>query len=182
MAELQCGESWEDISLEFHWLTINSVQSSVFLWTFEPRQSVFPCHIWLWVLVHLSKADHRIWKYVNLRVRETDDLFIANQRQILPWRVFPVNCFHSIDLIWLFWYQFLWYVEQLFHCEIFCIFDRMSIVWVIRHHEYRCSQCWRHKHSPYYRMFVTVFCCIFWRLFLPLSHLISHPAQEWSGS
>ena len=24
-AELQCGESWEDVPLEFHWLTINSV-------------------------------------------------------------------------------------------------------------------------------------------------------------
>ena len=56
VAELQCGESWEDIPLEFHWLTINSVQSSAFWWTFEPRQCVFPCNIWLWVLVHLSKA------------------------------------------------------------------------------------------------------------------------------
>ena len=30
VAELQCGESWENIPLEFHWLTINSVQSSAF--------------------------------------------------------------------------------------------------------------------------------------------------------
>ena len=30
VAELQCGESWEDIPLEFRWLTINGVQSSVF--------------------------------------------------------------------------------------------------------------------------------------------------------
>ena len=48
-------------------------------------------------------------------------------------------------------------------------------------HEYRCLQCRRHEHSPYHRMFVAVFCRIFWRLVLPLSHLIIHPAQEWSG-
>ena len=29
---------------------------------------------------------------------------------------------------WLFGYQFLRYVEHLFHCEIFCIFDGMEIV------------------------------------------------------
>ena len=52
----KCGESWEDVPLEFHWLTINSVQSSVFWWTFEPLQSVFPNSIWFWVLVHLSKT------------------------------------------------------------------------------------------------------------------------------
>ena len=30
-------------------------------------------------------------------------------------------------------------------------------------------------------MFVAVFRCIFWRLVLPLSHLIIHPVQHWSG-
>ena len=30
VVELQCCESLEDIPLEFHWLTINCVQSSVF--------------------------------------------------------------------------------------------------------------------------------------------------------
>ena len=57
----------------------------------------------------------------------------------------------------------------------------MHIVWVILHHEYRCLQCRRHKHSPYHRMVVAVFCRIFWGLVLPLSHLIIHPVQEWSG-
>ena len=52
-----------------------------------------------------------------------------------------------MDLIWLSDYQLFRYVEHLFHREIFCIFDGMHIVWVILHHEYRCSQCWRHKHS-----------------------------------
>ena len=101
---------------------------------------------------------------------------------MFPWRTFPVNCIDSIDLVWLFGYQFLRYVEHLFHCELFsCIFDGMQIVWVILPHEYRCMQCRRHKHSPYHRMFVAVFCCIFWGLVLPLSHLIIHPVQEWSG-
>ena len=66
--------------------------------------------------------------------------------------MFPVNCIHSIDLVWLFGYQFLRYVEHLFHCEIFCIFDGMATVWVILPHEYRCLECSRHKHSAYHRM------------------------------
>ena len=140
------------IPLEFHWLTDKSVQSSVFWWTFEPRQSVFPCNIWLRVLVHLTKTQNRIWEYVDLCVQETDDLFITCSRQILSWGVFPVNWTHSIDLVWLFGYLFLRYVEHLFHCEIFCIFDGMPIVWEILHHQYRCLQCRRHKHSLYHRM------------------------------
>ena len=179
---MQRGESWENIPLEFNWLTINSIQGSVFWWTFEPRQSVFPCYIWLRVLVYLSKTQYRIWKYEDLCALKIDDVFITNQRQILPWRVFPVVCFHSIDLIWLFGYQFLRYVEHLFHCEIFCIFDGMPIVWVILHHEYRWLQCWRHEHSPYHRMFFAIFCCIYRGLVLPFSHLFIHPVQEWSGS
>ena len=35
--------------------------------------------------------------------------------------------------------------------------------------------------SPYHRVFVAVFRCIFWGLVLPLSHLTNHPVQEWSG-
>ena len=58
----QCCASRENCPLELHRLTIKCVQSSVFWWTFEPRQSVFPCIIWLRVLVHLSKAKHRIWE------------------------------------------------------------------------------------------------------------------------
>ena len=57
----------------------------------------------------------------------------------------------------------------------------MQIVWVILPHEYRCLQCGRHKHSTSHRVFVAVFRCIFWGLVLPLSHLIVHPVQEWSG-
>ena len=26
VAELPCGESWEDVPLEFHWLTVNCVK------------------------------------------------------------------------------------------------------------------------------------------------------------
>ena len=53
----------------------------------------------------------------------------------------------SMDLVWLFCYQFLRYVQLLFHCEIICIFDGMQIAWVILAHEYRCLQCRRHIHS-----------------------------------
>ena len=69
-----------DVPLEFHWLTINSVQSYVFLWAFGPRQSVFTCHVWLRVLVQLSKTKYRIWESVVLCVLKTDDFFITNQR------------------------------------------------------------------------------------------------------
>ena len=46
--------------------------------------------------------------------------------------------------------------------------------------EYRCLQCWRHKHSPYWRIFVAVLRRIFWWLVKHLSHSIIHPVQEWS--
>ena len=61
---------------------------------------------------------------------------------MLPWRVFPINCLHSIDLIWFFGHQFVRYVEHLFHWEIFWILDGMQIVWVILPREYV---------SPFYR-------------------------------
>ena len=98
-------------------------------WTLEPLQSFSPCDVWSRVLVHLSKTQYRIWKYVNLCALKIDDFLITNQRQILQWRISPINCFHSIDLI-LFGYQFLRYVEHLFHCEIFCVLDGMPIVWI----------------------------------------------------
>ena len=52
----------------------------------------------------------------NLKTRrplfaEDEDLFITIQRQVLPWRIFPVNCFHSIDLV-LFRHQIRRYVEH----------------------------------------------------------------------
>ena len=47
VAELRCGESCENIPLEFHWLTVKCVQSSVLWWTFEPRQLDLPDSIWL---------------------------------------------------------------------------------------------------------------------------------------
>ena len=134
-----------NIPLEFHWLTsilFKTLYSGELF--FEPCRSVIQCHICLRVLVHLSKAQYRVWEYVDFRALETDDLFITSQRQILPWRVFRMNSFHSIGLIWLFGYQFFRYVKHLFRCEIFCISHGLPIVWVILHHEYRCLQCWRH--------------------------------------
>ena len=55
-AKLQCSESWENIPLEFHRFSVNSVQSSVLLWIFEPTQLLLPNIIWCWVLIHLSKT------------------------------------------------------------------------------------------------------------------------------
>ena len=48
LQELQCSESWGHIPLEFNWLTINFVQSSVLWWTLEttstcPSQTIFNC-------------------------------------------------------------------------------------------------------------------------------------------
>ena len=63
-----------------------------------------------------------------------------------------------------------------------CIFDGMQIVWVILSHEYRCFQCWRHKHSPNHRTFVDVLHCSFWRTVQHLSQSIIYSVQEWSWS
>ena len=56
VAELQCGESCENIPLECLWLTIIGFQTSILWWTLEPRQLVFPNSIWKRILVQLSKA------------------------------------------------------------------------------------------------------------------------------
>ena len=50
--------------------------------------------------------------------------------------------------------------------------------WVILLHEYRCSQCWRHEHSPDHRMFFAVFCSIHRRSFLSFPHLIIHLSKN----
>ena len=164
VAELQFGGSWEDVPLEFHRLSINSVQSSVFRRTFEPRQSVFPCNVWLKVLVHLSKTQYRIWEYED---HYSKWLMTSSSPIKIKDKYFHgvrINCFYSKDLIWLFGYQFLRYVEHPFHCEIFCLFDGMPILWRILLHEYK--------------MFVALLSCIFCGLCLPFSHMIIHPVQE----
>ena len=62
VAELQCGESWENIPLEFNWLTINCVQSSALWWTLEPRQLVFPkvfdCGFWFIFQRHDTESEN----------------------------------------------------------------------------------------------------------------------------
>ena len=74
LTELQRIESWENIPLEFHWLTINCIQSAVLWWTLEPTQLFFPNSIWFWVLVHLSKTLCRIRAYVDFCALKTADL------------------------------------------------------------------------------------------------------------
>ena len=82
----------------------------------------------------------------------------------------------------LFRHQSCRCVEILFQCEIFCIRVGMTLVQVILSHEYGWFQCCRHEHSPFHRMFFSVFCNIHRRSFLSFSHSIIHPVSEWSGS
>ena len=100
------------------------VQSSVNvtnLW--KPIQLSFPSNIWCWVLMHLSMAWHKIWEYINLSVRETDDFFIIDQRYLFPWRIFPAIWSHSKNLTSLFDYQLFRHVKHLFESEIVpCVF------------------------------------------------------------
>ena len=99
LTELHRIESWENIPLEFHWLAVNSVQVSVFLRCFEPLQSLFPYNVWLGVLVYLTQ------KIQNMEIRRPscaeDWWLVHHQRQILPWKIFWINCFHSTDLMLL---------------------------------------------------------------------------------
>ena len=66
-------------------------------------------------------------------------------------------------------------VFLMFECEICCVHDGLTIVWVILSHEYRWFQCWRDAHSPYHRMFFAIFCNIHWRSFLPFFALDHSP-------
>ena len=99
-------------STRIHWLAVisNSVQVSVFLRCFWTTPAPFD-----WELSCILPR-HNTWseKDVDFCALKADDLFITNLRQILPWRIFPINCFHSIDLI-LFGHHFRRYVEHLFH-------------------------------------------------------------------
>ena len=124
-----------------------------YLWT---NSIFFPNSIWCWVLIHLSKTQHRIWKYVNLCKRETDDFFTTDHRQLFPWRIFPADLRHSKNLIWLYHYQLFRYVEHLLLSEIFT--------------------------CPNHRTFVDVLHCIFWRMVRYLLQSIIHHVQEWSWS
>ena len=142
---------------------------------------LFPCIVWMGVLVYLSKTQYRIWEYVELCALKTDDLLVTNQRQILPWKIFPINCVHSIDLI-LFRHQFRRYFEHLLKGKIYSILQGVTSVLVILSHEFSWIQCYRHEHSPYHRMFFVVFWNIHRRSFLSFSHMIIHLIQEWSGS
>ena len=91
----------------FHSKSIGSPSIlSKFLYSWDvlkPSQSIFPCSVWLGVLVY------RIRKDVDLRALKIDNSFVTNQWQVLPWMILPTSCFHSIDLI-LFRHQFCRYV------------------------------------------------------------------------
>ena len=77
--ELQRGESWENIPLEFCRLTIGSVIVSVALISCDPSYPVFPSFVGLRILMDPSKTPHRIRKDVDFRALEIDDAFVTNQ-------------------------------------------------------------------------------------------------------
>ena len=115
------------------------------------------------------QAQYRLTKKKKRRLLCAEDWWCTtNQRQILSWSAFTINCLHSIDLI-LFGHQFRKNVEHLFHCEIFCILDGMPNVQVILPHEDSRFQCYRREHSPNHRMFFSVFHNIHRRSFLVCS-------------
>ena len=81
--------------------------------------------------------------------------------------ILPTNRFQSSYLI-LFRHQFRRYVEHLFECETLRVHNGLTIVHVIRSHEYCWFHCYSHKHSPNHRMFASIFCnmwnsCVFFR-------------------
>ena len=84
VAELQSGESWEDIPLEFNWLTINSVQSSVLWWTFEPRQSCLPMSYMIEGSRSIFPRCNTESEYEDFSALRTDDMLITEDK-----------CFHE---------------------------------------------------------------------------------------
>ena len=115
------------------------------LYACELTNTFFPYKIWSSVLVHLSKTQNKVWEYVDLCKKQTDNFFIIT-KIMFPWRIIPVDGIHSTDLLWMSDNHFFRYVEHLFHREIVpCRFDEMPIFWAIVPHGNRCSQCWRPK-------------------------------------
>ena len=64
VAELQSIESWEDVPLEFHWLSTDSITISVDLRSCDPSCPVLP-RFGLRMLMDPSKTQHRIRKDVD---------------------------------------------------------------------------------------------------------------------
>ena len=141
--KLQCSESWENIPLEFHRLTINCVQGSVLWWIFEPSQLSLPNSIWCWVLTHLSRHNtesENTWTFACERLMTSSSLTRD-------------NCFHG-ELSQLIWdtpkissdcsnincsdisnicFKVIFSPVFLMGCK--------QIVWVILSHGYRCFRC-----------------------------------------
>ena len=63
------------------------------------HSSLCPYDDWMEVLLYLTKTQYKIWESIGLCSLKTDDLFITNRRQIFLWIIFPINRFHSINLI-----------------------------------------------------------------------------------
>ena len=175
MAELQCGESWEIVPLEVplapHQFCPKPLYSCEL---FDPRQSVSPCIFWWGFSFIFPRNNTETEEYVDLLcARDWWLLHHQPKDKLFHEESSPANCIYSIALDCVVGYQFFPVMSNIcFHCEIFCIFDGMQIVWVILHRESRWLQCRKHKHSPYHRMFIAVFRCIFWGFVQHLSHSI----------
>ena len=64
-AELQRGEPWENIPLEFSRLSIDSVKVSVAFVGDDASYHVLPSLVGLRMLMNPSKTHHRIWEDVD---------------------------------------------------------------------------------------------------------------------
>ena len=143
----------KNIPLEFHWLAVNSVQVSVFLRCVEPLHSLFPCSVWLGVsrvsyqdtTQNLKKTQAFVrWRLMTCSIK---DKYFHEE-------FFPINWFHSIDLILFRTQNFADMSKHLFHCEIFLYsWWKCQFVWVILPMNTADSNVKDMKHSPYHRMF-----------------------------
>ena len=153
----------------FHWLTINCVQSSVFWWTFEQRQLVFPHRIWM--LVSDSPFQDMTQ---NLKIRKPSrardwwllhhwpKMIVSMKSLIVRLSTFQI-CQTSVS----WWDPFLYFGLNV-------NFLRNSSPWI------QMLPMLKTKTFPKKKKFVAVLHCISWRLVQHLSHSIIHPVQEWS--
>ena len=72
--ELQSGESWENVPLEFGRLSTDSVKVSVALRSCDPSYPVFPRFVGLRMLMDPSKTQHRNRKDVDFRALKIDEI------------------------------------------------------------------------------------------------------------
>ena len=78
LSELQRGESWENIPLEFSRLSVDSIIISVAFLGSDSCNCVLSSFVGFGMLKNLSEAQHRIREYIDFCALEIDDYFITN--------------------------------------------------------------------------------------------------------